>query len=442
MAGGSRVFRVVCLIALLAPWPASAQDTDTPLSLLLVNLIQAEVRLAPPPPGFVTHEAHFVPGVDQTLIPALFNQQIVSQIASFPIGSPSGGFSFKFDAASGTFERVTNSFGPAFAERALTNGRGKFTFGANYQYSKYNSFEGQSLDSGDIKFYLEHEDVPDRIFFEGDLVQTALRLDLTSATTTLFANYGITDALDVAVAVPIVRVKMDAHIDATVLRLATGDLNIHAFPGGSTTETFSDAGEANGIGDMLLRAKYRFASQPGGGVAVGLDVRLPSGDSEELLGTGATSATITLIGSSSRGRWAPHFNIGFFATGDSDVAPLYNEFNYKVGTEFVAAQRVTLSADFVGRSLMDATRLTLTDVTHSYFSPTGVPGSSTFEEYAPKPPSGGGLFDSTLNLMSMAIGGKFNVAGQFLINANVLVALNNAGLTARFTPVIGFDYTF
>ena len=42
----------------------------------------------------------------------------------------------------------------------------------------------------------------------------------------------------------------------------------------------------------------------------------------------------------------------------------------------------------------------------------------------------------------MALGGKFNVAGNLLINANVLVALNDAGVTARVTPVIGFDYSF
>ena len=54
-------------------------DSSLPLSQLLVNLIQAEVRLAPPPPGFQSHEAHFVPGLDQALAPYLFNQLLVAQ---------------------------------------------------------------------------------------------------------------------------------------------------------------------------------------------------------------------------------------------------------------------------------------------------------------------------------------------------------------------------
>ena len=441
MARGPRSVCFLCLVALLAPTSAFAQDTR--LSFLLVNLIQADIRLAPPPAGFPTHEAHFVPGPNQTLIPYLFNQQIVGQIATFPIGTPTGGFAFTFDAASGTFQRVTNSFGPAFADRALTNGRKKLTLGANFQYSKYTSFEGQELDSGNIKFYLAHQDVPGDVFFEGDVVQAALKLNLTSATTTIFASYGITDTLDLAVAIPIVRVKMNASIDATVLPLATGEAStIHAFPGGKKSQTYSDSGEATGIGDVLVRAKYRFASQPGGGLAAGLDVRVPSGDSKDLLGTGAASATLTLIGSTSRGRFGPHFNVGLAATGSSDVADLSNEFNYRVGTEFVASPKVTLSADLVGRSLIDAAGLGLTDVVHNYRTDTGVAGSTTLKEYAPKVPSGGGVLDGALNLFSIAVGGKLNLRSNLLINANVLVALNKSGLTARITPVVGLDYTF
>ena len=424
--------RLVFTLVVMAP--ASALAQDVPLSQLLVNLIQAEVRLEPPPAGFQSHEAHFIPGNNQELAPYLFNQQFVAQLATFPIGSPSGGFSFDFDAATGTFTRATNSFGPAFAERALTNGRQRLTIGSNFQYSKYNSFEGRKLDSGEVKFYLGHQDTPGDLFFEGDIVEAALRLDVTSATTTVFANYGVTDALDIAVAVPIVRVKADATVDATVLRLATGQTNIHSFAGGASTASFSDSGSATGLGDLLLRGKYRFVSAPGGGLAAGVDLRLPSGDADELLGTGAAAATFTLIGSSATDRVSPHFNLSYTVSGESDVVSIANEFGYKIGAEFVAAPRATLTADFLGRTLIDAGRLQLADVTRTYRSSTGVPGSIALEEYQ--------LTDGALNLLSLALGGKFNVAGNLLINANVLIALNDAGVTARVTPVIGFDYSF
>ena len=419
-------------ITIAAVTPARAQDV--PLSHLLVNLIQSDVRLAPPGPGFQSHEAHFIPGVDQALAPNLFNQQLVAQLATFPIGSPTGGFAFSFDAATGTFQRATDTFGPAFADRALTNGRGRLTFGTNFQYSKYSTFEGNDLDSGDVKFYLTHEDIPGNIFFEGDLVEAALSLDLSSATTTIFGNYGVTNELDVAVAVPIVHVSMDAQVEATVLRLATPGLAVHAFPGGATTAAFTDSGSATGVGDVLVRGKYRFFSGGGGGLAGGVDLRLPTGDADNLLGTGATAVTFSLIGSTTNGRIAPHFNVGYTASGESDVVTLADEFTYKFGAEFEAAPTVTINADFLGRSLRDVGRLELTDVAHNYFTQAGVAGSTTFQEYVGR--------SGSLNVSDLAVGAKVNVTGNLLINANLLVALNDAGVRSRVTPVFGFDYTF
>jgi hypothetical protein len=423
--------------ALAALAPASAFAQDVPLSKLLVDLIQSDIRLQPPEvAGFTSHEAHFLPGANQQLAPYLFNQQLVLQLATFPIGSSSGGFSFDFDAASGTFKRASNSFGPAFAERALTNGKKRVTFGTTFQYSSYSSFEGKSLDDGSIKFYLTHLDVPGNNFFEGDLVQAGLRLDMTSATTTLFANYGLTNNFDIAIAAPIIHVKMDAATDAEVLRLATGQsaANIHAFPGNTDKATFTSSGSATGIGDILLRAKYHFLQTQGGGLAADIDIRLPTGDAENLLGTGAAAATFTLIGSQPYGRLAPHFNVGFTGAGTSDVITVPNEFAYKFGTEWAAAPTATFNFDFVGRTMINSGRLELVPTTHSYFNSAGTPGTFNTQEYQ--------LNDGSLNLLTLAIGGKFNVGGNFLINANVLFPLTDAGVKANVTPVIGAEYTF
>src|SRR6185503_12622428 len=103
--------------------------------------------------------------------------------------SPSGGFSYTFDSSTGTFQRGTQTFGPAFAERALTIGKKRFSVGANFQYSKYTTFEGKSLDDGEVKFYLHHAPInTPPAFFEGDLIEAALNLDVSSNTTTIFAN--------------------------------------------------------------------------------------------------------------------------------------------------------------------------------------------------------------------------------------------------------------
>jgi hypothetical protein len=427
-----RVLGAVLCAVMLAPAAALAQQV--PLSQALVRLIQSDIRLAPPPAGFVSHEAHFLPGADQRLAPYLFNQQLVTQLATFPIGSSSGGFSFSYDTSLGVFQRATDTFGPSFAERALTNGRGKLTFGLNYQRSSYSQFNGQDLEGGNIKFYLKHSPASGA-FFEGDVIEAALSLGLTSNTSSLFVNYGLTDDLDIAVAIPVVSVNMDANVNARVLRLATGaDSPVHAFPGGSTSATFATSGSKTGLGDLLVRTKYRFKEATGGGMALGLDLRLPSGDAENLLGTGAAAFTGTLIGSTTRGRLSPHINLGFTVAGDGDVVTTPNEFGFKAGAEFEANLAVTFAVDLIGRSLLDAGKLGLVDNTWAYRNAAGQNLQTTLREYERQ--------DGALNLMSMALGGKFKVSGNALLSANVLIALNNAGVTARVTPVVGLDFSF
>jgi hypothetical protein len=338
------------------------------------------------------------------------------------------------DPALGIPSRATDSFGPTFAERALTIGRGKVSFGTNFQYSKYSSFEGQDLSGGQIKFFLRHSDAGG-LFFEGDLIETALHLTLSSATNTMFVSYGLTDLVDLAVSLPIVHVSMDATVQATVRRLATEGLTLHAFPGGGTTAAFGDAGSATGLGDVLVRTKIRMTpSVRGGGLAAALDLRLPTGSSEDLLGTGAAAFTATLIGSGSSGRLSPHFNVSYGASGSGDFVDVPNEFGYRVGTEFAASPAATIAVDLIGRTLIDSGRLALDDVIWPYTDSNGVSQSAVLTEYV--------FTSGSLNLLSVALGGKFNVARNLLFNASVLVALTSGGVTARVTPVVGFDYAF
>jgi hypothetical protein len=420
----------------LLPLPAAAQGT--PLSEILVRLIQSDIRLATPPPGtpFASHDAHFIPGEQEKLAPYLFNQAILSELTTFPLGSSSGGFSYRFDPSLGTLTRSTNSFGPAFAERALTIGRQKVNFGVNYQHSTYDTFEGKNIDDGSIKFYLTHQSVGG-LFFEGDVIQTALRLNLTTNTVALFGNYGITDRLDVGVAVPIVSVDMTANIDATILRFATGATStIHVFPNFTDKQTFSDSGSAKGIGDVVVRAKYRLTESKNQGLAAGVDVRLPTGDETNLLGTGAAQTTIKLIASGTYDKLEPHINLGYTFTGKSG-SPFFNladEFSYTFGTEFAASPKLTVNADLLGRTLRNFGRLEEAPRTFSYMSQTGVPGATTVNEFAFQPGS--------LNLLVATGGIKYNVVGNLLISANVLVPLTQSGIRDRITPVIGFDYAF
>ena len=278
------------------------------------------------------------------------------------------------------------------------------------------------------------------MFFEGDLVETALDLKLKTDTFSLLANYGITDRLDVGIAVPILHVSLDAAIDATVLRLATLESGptstIHTFPGGGSTGHFEDSGSATGVGDIVVRGKYHFLSRAGGGLAAALDLRLPTGDEENLLGTGATQAKVVLVGSTATTRFSPHFNIGYTWSGTSsnDFLNVTDEFNYAAGTEVAVSPRLTLNLDFLGRQLIDSGRLVDETRTFNWTTQGGVRGSTSLNEF--------GFREGSLNLLTSAVGIRFNPGRNLLISASVLFPLNKAGIRSNPVPVIGFDYAF
>ena len=466
---------MVAMLLAVAGRTAAQTESGTGLASLLPELILREIRL-PMPAGGLSHSAHFSPFTVADLTnPAVaivgsFNQQMVIQLSTFPIGSSAGGFSYKFDPALGTFRRASTSFGPLFAERAATIGRGRFSAGFNYQHSSYTRFEGSNLDDGSIKFYLRHQDCcttgsgpavppsfgvethPDGTllnpFFEGDVIETALSLNVATDMVALFGNYGLTDRWDVSLAVPFVHVDMDASVLATIQRLATAlTPQIHSFESGNPqaiSSTFSSGGSATGLGDIAVRSKYRIFDLPTGGLAAAMDLRLPTGDEKDLLG-GTTQIKVMAVESAGNDRIAQHVNIGYtFASegsSSSDSDPLTtnfpDEFNYAFGVEFVANPRVTIIGDVVGRTLIDAGRLVLTSKTFQ-FQPPGNPAppiaSMQFDEFEPRP--------GNLNLVYGTAGVKINAVGNTLFSVSVLFPLNDSGLKSGVTTVFGMDYAF
>jgi hypothetical protein len=487
------------LIIAIVLTPASTFAQNLPLAELLPDLVLRDIALVPmtanPP-----HDAHFSPLTNDPANPAIpivesFNGQMATQFSTFPLGSSSGGLTYVFDESVGTFRRSSTSFGPMFAERALTIGRRKLSAGFNYQHTTYNTFEGRDLDNGTIKFYLRHQDCchfadpatptgfsltpltgTDTLNppFKGDLVETALSLRATTQTTAVFANYGATDRWDIGVAVPFVSVRLEASVLARIIRLVTqpppnailspadvqAALNVHTFElnNPSATRTFQRSGSATGLGDVVLRTKYHVLRTAAGGLAVAIDFRMPTGDKENLLGAG-TQAKVLLVASDERGRFGHHVNVGYTAAAGTvagtptgfSAAQVPDEINYTGGMEFVANPRLTLMGDVIGRTLRGAGRLSVVSKKFEYNEPTpllvGVPPgpgcggfigftckTASFDEFAPRP--------GNLTLLLGTGGVKFNLGGNLLLMGSVLLPLTDSGLRSRVTTVIGMDYAF
>jgi hypothetical protein len=453
------------LIAAVAVFLFAAQapvGAHTLVSELLLKMLLSDVVLAPPAGPFQSHEAHFQPiirpgevaagfEVNQFEVPLAINSIIAAQLATIPLGSSSGGFSYAFDPALGTFSRESSTFGSAFAERALTAGRGRWNAGFNFQRAGYDALEGRNLRNGDVRVYLVHQDccglpnvpgAPPDPFFEGDVIENSLSLELTSSTFSAFLNYGVTDRLDVGLVAPVVTIDMRASVLARVVRLATeGNPGIHQFEGGAAERTFAEGARSQGLGDVLLRTKYRFFETDGGGLAGGLDVRLPTGDAEQLLGTGNAQVKLALIGSMASGPFSPHVNVGYTVSGGRGAAdPLSvrpeapDEFTYAAGFDLALHERLTVSADVLGRTLRDIGRLVPVARQFPFVRQTGEFGTATFEEFSRRP--------GDLSLAVWAAGVRFNPRGNLLVSAQALVPITRAGLRDRITPVVGIDYSF
>lgn len=432
----SSLYPLTLGLLLATPAVAGAQVT---LRDQMFTLFEQSILLARTPAGtgIVAHTPIFRedPLVQET--EDLINQvsgQIGLQLSNYPLGSSSGGFTYGFDPSLGTFSRSTETFGPAFAERAFTAGRKRFSIGMNYLHASYDTLDGKSLEEGDIKFNLFHQRLTPPSYVEGDVIQAALRMRLRSDTTSFLVNYGVTNRLDVGLAVPLVRVTMDLAYEARILDFATATVSptTHLFANGTKSQTFTSAGDASGVGDVVVRSRYSFVQQGGNGVALGVDVRVPSGDADNMLGTGAAQTRVFLIASQA-GRLSPHVNVGYTASSNSTSVP--NAVNYTGGLEYGLNRKATLNVDLVGRSSRNSLRLMSTTVPHSYQQgPTAPVQQTTLAGIAVTPGS--------VNTVIGAFGAKVNVWRNLLLSGHLLLPFNDAGLRSRATGVIGFDYTF
>ena len=167
------------------------------------------------------HYGHFT-GVAQSTINQTLSTAIATQLAILPIISPSSGFTYKYDSEAGAFVRSTSSFGPIYTERAETIGRGKVYFGTSYQRFRFSTLDGVNLHAMPAVFSHVPNTGPGASPepYESDVISTVNNVDLNMDQTMLFGTVGITDRIDVSVAIPIVSVSMTGTSNANIIRVS------------------------------------------------------------------------------------------------------------------------------------------------------------------------------------------------------------------------------
>jgi outer membrane putative beta-barrel porin/alpha-amylase len=420
------------------------------------------------------HSVHF-----QTAALASFSPltaAIGTQLSQLPITSPASGFLFTFNPSVGVVTETTQNFGPILSERAQTIGKHKLFVGFSYQYFDFDKVDGVSLRNFGAVFHHEFEACPSpnpnniSCFNNGttnvvaitqDFISTQNRIDLKVHQFVAVGTFGMTNRLDLSVAIPILDVRTDMTSDATIQNIENTNVGIipqccvHVFsPSPLPGETlfpaitassnglsynnhalFRRASSASGIGDVVFRGKFQAWQGEKAGLAVAIDARIPTGDESNFLGSG-TWGVRPFVAFSYSGRVSPHANLGVQINGNSilagDVttntkAQLPNVINYTAGVDVGITRRLSISADFLGLALQNEKKVS---------------------QATPVPDFTGGAHPdiatstATINQASIAVGGKVSPFGRLLISANVLFRVNDAGLHYKPAPLVGVSYSF
>jgi hypothetical protein len=427
---------------------ASAQSGDPAGATTIGGLIDELFKPAIP----------FNPANDPLVSPAEYAQRAINSregiaigvgnaLASFPLGASSAGFTYSTNKTTGESELRSVSFGPVFVERALTNGKGVLNLGVAYQASAYDTLQGLDLSEDGFvtqsqrgTFLSDGSDV-------GDTWKAAL--DIDSQAFLFSGSFGLTDNLDLGWVVPVVSLSAQGRflrdynggldydrnanfLDANGNRVFIRDL----YPNKTGVQTLIDHTiDATGVGDIVLRTKYGFGVGNGQRVMVLGDLRLPTGDEENLLGTGEASFRAVVGGSARLGESAAlNGNVGYTVGGLTD------EFNFSAGTEVAVlpSKQLTLTFDFIGQNLRDT--VTTIDTLVSFdqvlsnipdgFGPRRVQTTYDFWERG------------STTLLRAAVGAKLALGGNWLLTGSALFRLNDNGYQAKVVPFIGIEHTW
>jgi hypothetical protein len=348
---------------------------------------------------------------------------LLGETTTFPTGTSAGGFTWTFDETLRVPIRRSRSFGPMFAERPFTTGKGKLNVGTSFQHTTFSSVGGREL-----------TDLESSITYgSGEIYRSNSSLAIELDRTIVSATYGLHEKIDFAAIVPFGSARVSGFASA------------YQRENGVVTTSLTDSnGSSFGLGDILLRTKVALMASDSFDAAAAVDIRLPTGDPEKLMGTGFTQAKVMFIGGTTLGSVNPHVNVGYTFGGEGMVFGADNrwegsfgdpelfeqqpseEFNYTTGVDIVATSRLTIAGDIIGRVVRNTAAMELFD------NGPAAPDRQIFLEVRP----------GTVHLLLGAVGAKVSVGGTWLLTGTVLFPLNDNGIRPGVSPVIGFERAF
>jgi len=326
-----------------------------------------------------------------------------ANLATIPVTTSSGGFVYRLNQDLGTVERASRSFGPSFVERALIAGPNHSSIGLSVQHLRFDALDGHNLRDGSL-LTTANQFTDESTPFDVD--QLTLNIDASIAT--LYGSVGVGDRVELGFAAPLVALRLDGT-------------RVNLYRGRTFTQARASV-TSIGLADLVIRAKATLYADGAAGIAGAVDVRIPTGSEENLLGAGSTSVKFSAFGSIDGGPISTDLNLGVSLGG------LARELSYGGAAALAAGPRVTLTAELLGRWIDAPSGIVPIAAPHPTLAGVQtirlLPGSDH------------------LSTVTLVPGLKWNATGTWVVVANVGVPLTSRGLTSRLAPFVGLDYAF
>ncbi len=339
-----------------------------------------------------------------------------------PATATAPAFTYEFDFETGAAVRSSESLGPTFAERAETVGRHRMAFAVSHLYADLDHFDGHDFADDIVTAGVRRFG---KLQIGGAFVAQDFSLEqhVTSVSTT----FGITEAWDVNVLVPVVQTSLQLDgISAAIVEQNGARQSARAFV------AFDES--AVGLGDVLVRTKLRVVDAGLARVALGLGIRTPTGNPKDFQGLGDTTITPSVVVSRAFGRHDVHLNLGVEYNAD-DLER--SRARYALGASLQPWDRFAFLLDVIGSSSFQDDVFSFpaqVGAINELFGNDALIRSKTAHTVT--------AFVPRSDVVDFAFGLKANPWGTLVAYVTAITPITRDGLRAEVIPSAGVEWSF
>jgi hypothetical protein len=372
-------------------------------------------------------------------IASTINSAFATQVSQLPLASASAGTVVLYKAG---IPVTYDNLGPILTDRATTIGRHKLFLSFSASQFYFTDIDGISLGKVPFTYQATATDKTTGAVLSNTYTTETADIHFKLNQYVAVATFGVTNRLDASMILPIERVSIGAATLDTQGYILNAN-NVVVLGPYAVPSTYVP-GTASGIGDIVFNGKYVAWRGEHSTLSTGMDLRTPTGDDLNYLGSGAWGFNPYLV-YSYLAKVSPHARIGYqwntatelnnptLTPGGNKALPGGVQFN--AGVDWAWTKQLTVAGDLLTSQYSNAAKVVR--------STTALPTPAT------NPPTPSTIFlptvttaNSSYTIGDLSIGLKWNPYRDLVVSGNVLIQLNNEGLRTRPAPLLGVSYKF